>query len=305
MFGALVVERIGTSRADRSTWLGKVKKRNATGDRRADWIVVADQDHGPCRGTRTLGAFPHAGNVGLAVAPPVCHRFLVMYPDATPASLSAVAESLYHGDGSFRARLARWRTHIAPFERIIAHVPSGASLLDVGCGSGLLLGLLAARRAIASGLGLDPSETAVGCARRMARRLATIVPQGAAAIAFESVPSGGALPARGFDVVTLVDVLHHVRPENQIALVRRAAACVAPGGRLIYKDMARRPLIAAIANRAHDLILSRQWIHYVPIGDVAAALHDAGFTIVARENTRRLVYAHELLVAVRPEGVAP
>src|SRR6187455_1904363 len=36
------------------------------------------------------------------------------------------------------------RPHICPFDRLIDYVPNGICIIDVGCGSGLLLGLLAA-----------------------------------------------------------------------------------------------------------------------------------------------------------------
>jgi hypothetical protein len=43
-------------------------------------------------------------------------------------------------------------------------------------------------------------------------------------------------------VVSLIDVMHHVQPDKQGALIATAAAHVKQGGMLLYKDMGRRPL---------------------------------------------------------------
>lgn len=220
--------------------------------------------------------------------------------EPTRASLQAAARALYAGDGTLAARLARWRPAICPFELLIAEVPHGATVLDVGCGGGLFLGLLAADGRIHSGLGVDPSVPAISAARAMAERHARRAPHGSA-LDFRTLGPGETLPAGPFDVVSLVDVLHHVAPRDQLALVRHALERVAPGGRFIYKDMARRPRLAAVANRLHDAVMARQWIHYLPIDAVANAAREAGFTIVVRRDARRFVYAHELLVCVRPQ----
>lgn len=88
-------------------------------------------------------------------------------------------------------------------ERIAPLLPNGASVLDVGCGEGTIARLIAARRPDVSLCGTDT----------LAR------PQACIPVALFD---GGDLPYLdgSFDVVMLVDVLHHA--ENPEALLREA-----------------------------------------------------------------------------------
>ncbi|RYZ92197.1 MAG: methyltransferase domain-containing protein, partial [Proteobacteria bacterium] len=106
-------------------------------------------------------------------------------------------------------------------------------------------------------------------------------------------------PDSRFDVVTMIDVLHHIPVSQQKDFVIEAAARVAPGGILIYKDMARNPLFYALANRMHDLVLAQQWIHYAPFEEVVQTLTTAGLTETRRAGTKLFWYAHEMVVMRR------
>ena len=123
----------------------------------------------------------------------------------TPGAVARAAATLY-ADAAPRARvLARLRPWICPFERLVGLVPEGARVLDVGCGNGLLLGLLASEGRIASGIGLDADARAIIAAERMRARLPD-----PARLEFRCQDAHAEWPAGPFDVVSLVDVLHHV-----------------------------------------------------------------------------------------------
>jgi len=64
----------------------------------------------------------------------------------------------------------------------------------------------------------------------------------------------------------------------------------------LYKDMADRPRLHAIANRAHDLIVAREMIHYLPLETVLDWAKLANLQLIERAEYKKLVYAHELLV---------
>jgi SAM-dependent methyltransferase len=94
------------------------------------------------------------------------------------------------------------------------------TLLDVGCGDGRFTAD-AARRT--SAIGVDVSRRALDHAR-------ALVPQA------RFVTSGGAaLPFRSewFDIVTLPDVVEHIRDEEERAAVAEAGRVLRRGGRLI------------------------------------------------------------------------
>ena len=109
-------------------------------------------------------------------------------------------------------------------------------------------------------------------------------------------------PAGLFDVVCLIDVLHHVPVVIQGAFFLEAASRVKQGGLLIYKDMAERPLWRALANRMHDLVLARQWINYVSMERAGEWAGSDGLVVKASEAFTVGPYAHELSVFARPSA---
>jgi len=215
------------------------------------------------------------------------------------AKLHATARQLYRHGPFFGRTVQALRPAICPFDRLVPLVPPGSAVLDVGCGAGLFLGLLAARGRIRSGLGFDASRPAIALAERMRRALP---PEQGRLLTFERRDVGDRWPEDLFDVVALIDVMHHVAPPGQRALLEQAAACVKPGGLFIYKDMARRPRWRAFANRLHDLVMARQWIHYLPLETARRWGMDCGLTVAEEGRCTMLWYAHEWLVFGKPAG---
>ena len=211
------------------------------------------------------------------------------------SDVAASAKALFAPERGWRAQLQAWRPAICPFERLLPWVPQNATALDIGCGAGLLLGILARSGRVSHAVGLDGDADALARATRMSMRVPT------ATLAFVHASDTRMWPTSLFDVVLLIDVLHHITPEAQDAFVRAALARVRPGGRFIYKDMAAKPLWYAWANRAHDLVLAHQWIHYVAPARVVEQAIGNGFALLHQEHVRRKWYAHDLLVFERPE----
>ncbi len=106
-------------------------------------------------------------------------------------------------------------------------------------------------------------------------------------------------PEGVFDVVLMIDVLHHVPAKHQRSLIQSAALRLRPGGVLLYKDMVRRPLWRAWMNRLHDLVLARQWIHYASIEDVQDWMVEAGFMRAQVQKFATYWYGHEMVFATR------
>jgi 2-polyprenyl-3-methyl-5-hydroxy-6-metoxy-1,4-benzoquinol methylase len=208
--------------------------------------------------------------------------------------LSAVARSMYTDGPLFRRKLQHWRPYICPFERLVGYVKDGSQVLDVGCGGGLLLSLLAGLGCQFEGVGFDVSAGAIDAASRMARRAATISPN--ARLSFIRLDFDAAWPAEKVDVVFLIDVLHHVPPASQRAFLERVISKVKPSGIFVYKDMCLRPWWKAQANRLHDLVIARESISYVPVETVEQWARLQGMRVIAREDLSRFWYGHELRV---------
>jgi 2-polyprenyl-3-methyl-5-hydroxy-6-metoxy-1,4-benzoquinol methylase len=215
----------------------------------------------------------------------------------SPRDLAALANRLYPTGSLVMRSMQRWRPYICPFGALIVHVPPGSNVLDVGCGGGLFLGLLGTLGRLRHGYGFDSSRAAIGLAREMAARLESEA--GMRALHFEYRDAQADWPDGQFDVVSTLDVMHHVPPASQREVFMRAAERVAPGGRLVYKDVGDRPLWRAWASRLHDLTIARQWIHFVPMHVVDAWSREAGLVVSHRESIDMLWYGHELRVYER------
>jgi len=120
-------------------------------------------------------------------------------------------------------------------------LPSGGTLLDVGCGQGLTLALLAeARLAFERGvwprdwpppprfdcaIGIDTRRRVAAIARHALEGAATVIEGDARTVQLE--------PARA---VLLFDVLHLLPPEDQESLIASIAARLEPGGVVLVRE---------------------------------------------------------------------
>ena len=142
----------------------------------------------------------------------------------------------YRGSGT-RARLhttLRWRS--APLAEVAEVVPTDGRVLDYGCGHGLLALHLAQRSTGVRVLGVDTDPEKLRIARATARALGV-----ADRVTFEPIGEGWAPPVRGFDAVTLIDVLYLMPATTVARTLAEARAALRPGGRLVVKEMADRP----------------------------------------------------------------
>jgi 2-polyprenyl-3-methyl-5-hydroxy-6-metoxy-1,4-benzoquinol methylase len=182
-------------------------------------------------------------------------------------------------------------------EILLSLVPDYASVLDIGCGSGLFLGLALQYGKAIRAYGIDVSRDALkmaeqmrenGLSREQARRLTLHLSNGIAD-----------WPEEKFDMVSLIDMMHHVALDQRQAVFEAAMVRVKPGGILLYKDMCRRPRWRALLNSLHDLVLARLWITYTPISQVESAAEQFGLIESRSETINRLWYGHELRVYQR------
>jgi 2-polyprenyl-3-methyl-5-hydroxy-6-metoxy-1,4-benzoquinol methylase len=212
----------------------------------------------------------------------------------TTKELSATARDLFR-EGPLRLRLMqRYRPYICPFELLIPYVSEDTSVLDIGCGGGLFLALLAAQGKRIRGVGVDSSKPAIHAAEQMA----TFVNAGplGSHLQFNLTAPNDPLPKELFDVVVIIDVMHHIPPADQHGFFQDAMSRVAPGGTLIYKDVVSTPLWRRALNRFHDLVMVQQWIHEVPIATVVSWAGTAGMVSIHSGSTTRFWYGHEFAV---------
>jgi SAM-dependent methyltransferase len=210
------------------------------------------------------------------------------------SQIAAMAKSLYTSGSFGRRKMQQLRPYACPLEVLLSFLPEQGSMLDVGCGSGLFLGLaLLSGRAI-TGSGVDISASALALAFGM--RDTGLPSELRGNLTLQRVHTPDDWPAARFDIVSFIDVMHHVPREQQAEMFKAVAARVKPGGILLYKDMVRRPRWRALLNWLHDLVVAREWIHYYPIAKIDDAAEEFGFIATYSETVNRLWYGHELRV---------
>src|SRR5262245_63215827 len=117
--------------------------------------------------------------------------------EAPPAVLESLAKAL-----EMRAADPQLRAMLEAYLRD-AHLPPGARVLEVGCGTGAITRALAAWPGVTAAVGVDPSPLFVAKARELARGLESV--------SFE-VADGRSLPFvdGAFDAVVYHTTLCHV-----------------------------------------------------------------------------------------------
>jgi 2-polyprenyl-6-hydroxyphenyl methylase/3-demethylubiquinone-9 3-methyltransferase len=160
---------------------------------------------------------------------------------------------------------------------------SGLSVLDIGCGGGLVCEPLA--RLGASVTGNDPAAENIAAAKAHASA------QGLD-IAYE-VATAEEIAARGksYDAVLLLEVVEHV--PDVPAFLKTVAPLVKPGGVMILSTLNRTLKSFALAIVGAEYILrwlpvgTHQWQRFVTPEELASALSAAGLALTGTEG---LVY---------------
>lgn len=145
---------------------------------------------------------------------PAADRIVGLYRDRAAEWIADRGVALHRGEGG--SDEAAW------LDRFVDGVPAGASILDVGCGSGWPIGAALLARGFRV-TGLDASPALIAHAQ-------ATLPTGEWAVA----DMREALPDRRFDAVLTWHSLFHLTPGDQRRVLPRLAGCVVEGGRLMF-----------------------------------------------------------------------
>lgn len=138
------------------------------------------------------------------------------------------AAERYRAAGRIAHGFARGKLSGDPaYATVAEHLPAQGTLLDVGCGEGYLLALARTLQPELTLVGVDHDE------RRLA--LARGAMEGEARVELHAgdLRSLAMPPAH---MITCLDVLHYMPPEQQDAVLARLAATLVPGGLLLVRD---------------------------------------------------------------------
>lgn len=202
--------------------------------------------------------------------------------------ISQIARRICRAQGGAGRLLQIYRPYICPFELLLEEIPPGSRVLDVGCGGGLFLGLAAETGRLGAGLGFDSNRAAIAEAKRL--EIAGEAPEFIHLDVAEPWPDGP------FEMVSMIDVMHHVPEAARASIFGQVADRLGPGGLFLYKDINSADRARAFANRMHDLALARQWVHYLPAERAREMAAAAGLEEIRYEKVNRLWYGHDLHV---------
>ena len=170
------------------------------------------------------------------------------------------------------AHVGRDAKSLRPFERL--------SLLDIGCGGGLLSEPMSKMGFKVTGV--DPSEKNIGTARAHAA-------QSGAAVEYR-VADAETLAQEGqsFDVVLNMEVVEHVADLR--GYLESTAALVKPGGLMFVATLNRTLKALALAKVAAEYILrwlppgTHDWDKFVAPAELRAMLEDSGLKVLKTQG---------------------
>jgi 2-polyprenyl-6-hydroxyphenyl methylase/3-demethylubiquinone-9 3-methyltransferase len=174
----------------------------------------------------------------------------------------------------------RGRLASAPLAELAARARETA-LLDVGCGHGVLIALLAAGHPERRIVGIDPDVRKIGWARASVGRMPNVELK---ACTIEALADER--PA-AFDTVLVADVLYLLSADAWRPFLDAAYRLLVPGGRLVLKEaeddgswrvtkaLLQEKLMVHLLRRTH----SSGAVGFAPRAVLAGALTAAGFAI--------------------------
>jgi cyclopropane fatty-acyl-phospholipid synthase-like methyltransferase len=193
----------------------------------------------------------------------------------------------------------RLRAWSAPMDAVVSALPRDGSLLDVGCGHGLVSNEAALRSPLARVLGIDLSETKIASAR------ATVGERTNVEFRLQALES---VEESGFDAVGLIDVLYLVPEGSWAACLRTCLGKLRPGGLFVLKEIGTEPRWKFERLKLQEFMSTRilritrgDTLHFESGEDLRRRLQGAGFEDVSlKALDAGYTSPHVLLTARRP-----
>lgn len=140
--------------------------------------------------------------------------------------------ALYQGLGYRISLYIKIRWLLCPYLEIERQIPKKATCLDVGCGFGLLSNVLSLSSNKRYLFGIDIDNRRIETAQKTIgeRRNIEFICQDLFDMEDET-----------FNVITFVDVLHHINREIKQRIIEKSVSLLSPGGKILIKDVTDRP----------------------------------------------------------------
>jgi 2-polyprenyl-3-methyl-5-hydroxy-6-metoxy-1,4-benzoquinol methylase len=180
-----------------------------------------------------------------------------------------------------------YRPLICPLDELINNIGNAESVFDIGCGSGQFALLIAEFSNVKRIGGVEIDGRLVNNAKKL------LAPyQSKVQIDF-SAYDGSALPASigTYDLIFLVDVLHHIPKKFQEGFLTKVYSLMKPGARFVLKDINASSLFV-YCNKMHDMIFAREIGNEWTYDRAMELCRNIGFKMVSSSKRRMYVYPH-------------
>lgn len=182
-----------------------------------------------------------------------------------------------------------WHASMPAVERL---VPESGTVLDLGCGHGIFANLMGLRGPARTILALERNAAKAALARDRVTNVR---------VEDRDVSKADLPPV---DVVTLIDVLHHLDSfDDQGPLLDAVQRILPPGGTLVLKEVTTsRPVRYRLTRILDRLSYPRDRFYFRPHEEFQAMLEARGFAVAFHPLWARVPYAHYAFVATKPSG---
>ena len=208
-------------------------------------------------------------------------------------ALMADALALYDDSPFTERAFVHLRALLSDLPAVETRTPKQGTILDLGCGHGLLANLLALGSPERDVLGIDIDPSKIAAARRTIRGRTNIH----FAVGDALDPPGG--PYRA---VTVGDVLYLLPAEAQRQVIAAAWHILEPGGLFVWKSQVRRPRWKYAITYGQEWLMTHvgptkgATLCFLDTDESLAALHAAGFRASACLLPSRRPYSDMLFI---------
>lgn len=180
-----------------------------------------------------------------------------------------------------------YRPLICPLDELINSIGKAESVFDIGCGSGQFALLIAEFSNVKRIGGVEIDERLVNNAKKLLAPYA-----GKVQTDFHAY-DGSALPASisTYDLILMVDVLHHIPRQYQESFLVKLYSLMKPGARFVLKDIDASSAFV-LCNKMHDMVFAREIGNEWRFDHAMKVARDIGFKVVDSSKRRMYVYPH-------------
>lgn len=188
----------------------------------------------------------------------------------------------------------KYRPIICPFIELIDFAKTKKSVFDVGCGSGQFCSLIAKYTNVEKIMGIEINSRLIDNAKQVNKE-------------FESYKTlefsefdGQIIPEKinQYELIYMIDVFHHIPPEQQHAFMKQLYEKMSPGSTLVFKDIDAGNLLV-LFNKIHDLVFAGEIGKETSYKKANDMLREIGFKIENSYTKTVFVYPHFFIICTK------